>query len=160
MLRASLRKIKSAPKHKKLWLGVRVLFTAAVGGILFLMIYHPSDAQKPVVLHLKQGDYVLEVVSTPKDQAEGLSNRPDLGRQSGMLFKFPSATEQCFWMKDMRFPLDIIWVDGWHTVTHIEHNLSPSTYPQSYCADAADVLELNAGEADRNDIVVGQTLKY
>ncbi len=51
----------------------------------------------------------LEVVSTPSDIARGLSGRDRIGAD-GMLFVFPSSTRPRFWMKEMKFDLDLIWI--------------------------------------------------
>ena len=63
------------------------------------------------------------------------------------------------WMKDMHFNIDIIWLNESTRITSIAPDLSPSTYPQTYCADAKYVVELPAGEAARQGLRVGQTVK-
>ena len=79
-----------------------------------------------------------------------------------MLFVFGGASEQCFWMKGMKFPLDIIWTNAMRKVVYMQSNLSPSTYPHTYCStNAANyVIELNTGEAQRSGIHMGQVLNF
>ena len=77
-----------------------------------------------------------------------------------MLFVFAKPSVQCFWMKDMQFPIDIIWLDSTKKVTHIETNVDPMTYPKQYCGDDTTkyVIELRAGEAAAAQIAVARTL--
>ena len=51
--------------------------------------------------------YELERVSTAEKLQLGLSGRDNLEDNSGMVFVFPDVRDQCIWMKDMKFPLDI-----------------------------------------------------
>ena len=104
--------------------------------------------------------YSLEVVRSAADQAKGLGGRASLAPNTGMLFWNTTSAHRCFWMKDMQFPIDIIWVSGDRHITNIEHSLSPSTYPKSYCADGQYVIELNAGEATKNNLNVGDQLAF
>lgn len=77
----------------------------------------------------------------------------------GMLFVFPSVAEHCFWMKGMRFSLDIIWLSSHDKVVLVEPHLLPQSYPSAYCADSGDVVELNAGQARAAGIAVGRPVK-
>src|SRR6266705_3024888 len=63
----------------------------------------------------------LEVAKTAAAQAKGLGGRQGIANDQGMLFVFSKEDVECFWMKDMRFPLDIIWLDGRQKVRYIEH---------------------------------------
>jgi uncharacterized protein len=103
---------------------------------------------------LHVGDHVvkLEVADTPAEQQKGLSGRSGLAKNSGMLFVYEAAQNQrCFWMKDMRFAIDIVWVDADKKVVAVQPNLTPDTYPQRYCntVPAQYVLEVPAGDAQR-----------
>ena len=111
-------------------------------------------------LWLSRASYTLEIVSTPESQKQGLSGRAHLARNKGMLFAYSTQTERCFWMKDMQFPIDIIWADQNKKVTHIETAVSPKSYPKTFCALGQYVFELNAHEADRNNLKEGQTLTF
>src|SRR5512138_3154745 len=55
----------------------------------------------------------LELARTPQEKGRGLSNRPGLAEGNGMAFVYEAPQSIGIWMKDMRFPLDILWVrDG------------------------------------------------
>lgn len=142
--------------------GVITAVIILLGASVWLwLLYQGSEAPKSMrSLHAKTGIYGLEVVTSQEDQIKGLSFRPRLDKKSGMLFDFKAIGTRCIWMKDMHFPLDIIWTDGWHVVTRVETNVSPDTYPKSFCADARYVIELNAGTATRNDIKPGTQLDF
>lgn len=161
MLKASLRKIRSALNHT--WVRV-VIGVAAVLLILWAVVLAAgprSDAPKAdYLLRTRTQTYKLEEAATLEKVTLGLSGRKNMAQDAGMLFVFADDSEECFWMKDMRFPLDIIWVDSNKRVTHIERNLSPSTYPKQFCATAQYVIELNAGQAARSDISEGAKLDF
>jgi len=77
-----------------------------------------------------------------------------------MIFPYDKESEQCLWMKDMLFSVDIIWVGADKQVTSIKPNLSPDTYPDSFCAQAQYVIELPAGEASKSNLRIGQKLNF
>ena len=106
--------------------------------------------------------FSLEVAQTEHARELGLGTRASLPADHGMLFVFDHVAPECFWMKDMHFPLDIIWVSSDKKVVHIEQNVSPSTYPNSFCPvePVKYVIELNAGMAARADIRAGESLDF
>lgn len=103
--------------------------------------------------------YELERVSTAEKLQLGLSGRDNLEDNSGMVFVFPDVRDQCIWMKDMKFPLDIIWLNPEKNIIAIEQNVSPETYPNQYCHGPAKyVIELNAGDVESAKIEVVQSV--
>lgn len=93
----------------------------------------------------------LEVVADEQSFIKGLSGRPCLPENSGMMFSFSSPDYHKFWMKDMQFNIDIVWLDSAKSVLGITENLNPNTYPQTFTSPlpAQYVLELNSGEAQK-----------
>lgn len=117
----------------------------------------------PIKAHgtLKDIDLTLELAQTPKQWEVGLSNRSDLGELDGMLFIFKNHHVPVFWMKNMQFPIDIIWIsDG--KVVDITPNVpvSPSDKLPTYSPREPInmVLETRAGWAIENSIQVGDLL--
>lgn len=103
----------------------------------------------------------LEHAVTNQARIKGLSDRDSLAQQTGMLFVFERVDEQCFWMKDMRFSIDMIWLSDRKQVLKIERNVSPNTYPNSFCApDTKYVLELPANDTQKYAIGTGQILNF
>lgn len=119
-----------------------------------------SYATKEVMLG--NTHHTLEVADTDFLRERGLSYRASLAPQTGMLFVFDAPGNLKFWMKDMNFPLDIIWLDADKKVVHIEQSVSPSTYPQSFGPEIPTqyVIELNAGEAKALGLSRGDTVRF
>lgn len=105
------------------------------------------------------------IASTDGDKVKGLSGLKELGITEGMLFLLHHASRQGFWMKDMNFPIDIIWIDAMKKVVHIEKELKPCD-SISICpvytpnADALYVLEVNSGFSDQHLISEGATIIF
>lgn len=98
----------------------------------------------------------LEYATTPKERARGLSGRAYMPADKGMLFVFERPGRQCMWMKDMKFNLDMIWLGPDRSVQKILKNISPASYPESYCADYTSyVIELDAGTSDMLGLHLG-----
>jgi predicted secreted protein with PEFG-CTERM motif len=85
---------------------------------------------------IKLGNVTLtvEIADTPDTMAKGLMFHAPLSFNQGMLFVFNPPQVATMWMKDMQFPIDMIWFDGNGTILHIEKNLPPCTGPDSSCA--------------------------
>ncbi len=89
-------------------------------------------------------------MDTPALRAQGLSGRQGLPRGRGMLFVFDRAERHAFWMKDMHFDIDIIWITGGEIVDLVHARApSPGAPPPTYTPDSAAeyVLEVVAGTA-------------
>ncbi len=104
--------------------------------------------------------FAPEIVSSKEDLARGLSGRDSIDRGAVMVFDFGSSGQHCMWMKDMKFAIDMVWLDDTKKVTAIERNVTPSTYPQSFCHDGKTVAEFAAGTADRVPLYIGDSLSY
>jgi uncharacterized membrane protein (UPF0127 family) len=105
----------------------------------------------------------VEEAGTLEEQIKGLSNRKYLSPNSGMLFIFKNKQIQKFWMKNMNFPLDIIWIND-NKIINISKNLPPENDLPKKIYNSDDlcnyVLEVNAGFADKNNIKIGDYVKY
>ena len=102
----------------------------------------------------------VEIAATPQERAQGLSGRTTLGPGQGMLFIFQEDGAWRFWMKDMHFPIDIIWIDNNGFVVAAHTNVSPSTYPQTFEPSrvARYVLEVPAGFMAQHHISIGDAV--
>ena len=119
-------------------------------------------AQKnKVSLNAKSLSINATVVTAPGERKKGLSKRDLLPLTEGMLFVFEKSGLWGFWMKDMKFAIDIIWIDG-NKVTTIAPDVSPSTYPSSFYPDMPSdkVLEVNAGTVQKLGVKVGDEVKF
>jgi uncharacterized membrane protein (UPF0127 family) len=146
---------KTALAPKKILVGALVAALIVTG---FLAWRHAKGTTLQVAGHA----YTLEVAQTEQQQEKGLGDRNSMSTNHGMLFTYAKSGKYCYWMKGMRFPLDIIWLDAQKRVVKIEQNLSPKTYPEAYCPDtnAQYVIELNTGQAALTHMHAGQQLKF
>jgi len=106
----------------------------------------------------------VEVADTVEKRSLGLGKRSGLENGWGMLFVFQKRKQHGFWMKNMQFPLDIIWLEN-HRIVHILRNVQPAksgVIPPVMTPPVAVnfVLEIDAGRADELKLQVGQRLKY
>ncbi|MEK7077112.1 MAG: DUF192 domain-containing protein [Patescibacteria group bacterium] len=111
------------------------------------------------------GAYIpVEVVRDATAIAKGLSGRASLERERGMLFIFPRADRYRFWMPDMHFPIDIIWIEG-GKVAALTENVSPEfdpAHPRFYTPPkpVQYVLEVNAGFTRAKGIQAGDPAAF
>lgn len=99
------------------------------------------------------------IAKTTVERMAGLSNTPYLPAGVVKLFVFQQPGEHAIWMKDMLYPIDIFWLDEAGSVIHVEENVHPDTYPQSFSSPvpAWYVVEAVAGFAAAHGIGIGAT---
>ncbi len=127
-------------------------------------INSPENSPKNI-FSSKRADYKclkLEQVSSPGALRQGLSGRMSMPEDQGMLFVFNRPSRYCFWMKDMSFPIDIIWLSADKKVLHLEENVEPKTYPNNFCPSqpAQFVIEVNSGVARKAKLEEGKQLQF
>ncbi|HEV8590954.1 MAG TPA: DUF192 domain-containing protein [Pyrinomonadaceae bacterium] len=105
---------------------------------------------------------LVAIADSEMERARGLSGLSGLAEGEGMLFVFESAGLHAFWMKDMLFSIDILWIAADGTIVHIAPSVSPDTYPQSFIppTPARYVLEVRAGFATEHGIEVGSKVDF
>lgn len=138
-----------------------ILFILA--GILFLIgitLFIPSKVTHSAYLTVKTGTISLITAYTEAEHELGLGGRDSLPRDSGMLFIFKRPDTYAFWMKNMKFPIDIIWLDENYIVVDMKENVDPSTYPEEFVPQKKSlyVLEANAHFVEKNSLKIGDTL--
>lgn len=114
-------------------------------------------------LSAPNGAINIEIVNDEKSRIQGLSGRANIKNNQGMLFEFDDESSQhCFWMKDMLFSIDIVWLNSLKQVVYIKNDVSPDTFPKSYCPGepAQYVLEVGAGRAKQVGITEKSTLSW
>jgi uncharacterized membrane protein (UPF0127 family) len=101
--------------------------------------------------------YSAETAVTEAEHVHGLSDRLSLPVNKVMLFVFDQPNTYGIWMKDMHFPLDIIWLDKDQNVVTIKENARPEDYPDVYYPDKLSlyVIEANIGFVMDNHIKTG-----
>ena len=131
-----------------------------------------ADARYNQTLSIRDKTLHVQIVTTDADMEQGLSGRPNMANDEGMLFNFGAGTNgrPGFWMKDMNFNLDFIWIKNNSIVGITPNAPAPvnckssivncdATLPIYYPPSPVDmVLEVNAGWAEKNEITVGDTV--
>lgn len=122
-----------------------------------------TNNQKEIISIRPNGGKILaEVVRTEQDKARGLGGRGSIGEPGAMLFVYSQPEKACFWMKDMGFAIDMIWIGADKKIMHIEEDVSPNTFPKSFCPGepAQFVLELPAGKSRQLGLSPGEQLQF
>ena len=135
-----------------------LLILLVVSGIVFVVLNINIRISQVTI----RGVHIaVELADTPMEREQGLSARQDLAEGQGMLFVFDTPGRYGFWMKDMNFPIDIIWIDEDRKVVYIKENANPESYPNSFVSteDAKYVLEVPARFSEKNNIKVGDVIK-
>jgi uncharacterized membrane protein (UPF0127 family) len=106
--------------------------------------------------------FYLIFANTEAQRNLGLGGRKSLPENQGMFFIFDEPGDYSFWMKDMQFPIDIIWLDEHGVITHIEKNVAPETYPKTFFPGKKSlyVLETNSGYAEKNNLEEGYSIDF
>jgi uncharacterized protein len=158
-------------------LGVFFILLLAIG-ILYVVKFHPEALQgdfshiretTPMpsslpIISIRGINFRLLLAKTPEEQQKGLGFRDSLPQDEGMLFLFDHPDYQAFWMKGMRFPLDIIYIRDNKIVTIFQKMPNPPTENAAVeilkPSEPADtVLEINSGLSAKYDFEVGDEVK-
>ena len=154
------------------------LVTAVLGALLLLAVLAAigrateepgtrSDFGNYVTVDFGETTLMLEVASTTAARARGLGGRTSLSDGTGMLFVFDEPGTHGFWMRDMRFAIDIVWLRSRATasgtngdaleVVHVASHVLPESFPTVFYPDvpADHVIEVAAGAAEALGLVEG-----
>ena len=136
-------------------------------GIVALLLVAASVAATPKLtpLTLPSGKVLqAEVMIEQQDLGMGLMYRPSLAEDHGMLFVFPVVDFPGIWMKNCKFPIDIVWLDEARKVVHVAESVPPCKKDPCPVYQpmqrAAFVVEMNAAQAKREKVVKGATLEF
>ena len=108
-------------------------------------------------------DYIrVMVMDTPEKRVKGLSGMDNISKGEGFFFIFDEPKKHGFWMKDMKFSIDIIWINENGEVVSIKERASKDSYPEVFypSEEAIWVLEILEGEADRLNIKIGSKVWF
>ena len=132
-------------------------------GIVALLVYsvaaYAVATFRPTTeVRLGSGVYHLWVASSEVERVQGLSGVDKLSMNGGLLMKFESDGAWGIWMKDMKVPIDIVWLNKNKEVVYIVKNIHPNTSTDTTYVpkkDARYVIELPAGSVDQAAIKIG-----
>jgi uncharacterized protein len=138
-------------------------FSVMIGAMIILAVFFKiQNIQNLNFVEINGHKFYIELADTAEKQTQGFSDHQPIKDNEGMLFTFANSLNRNFWMKNMLFPLDIIWING-DKIVNISHNLPPegelpakiysSEQPANY------VLEINAGLSQRLGIKINDKIK-
>lgn len=132
-----------------------------VVGIAAFLLIEPQLRPR-ISVAVGDGVFKTRVAQTPKQRTEGLSNVQRLESNEAMLFIFDSSDKWAMWMKNMKIPLDILWLDQSQKVIYIVKGASPDNFPKSYVPNdpALYVLEVPQGTVDAKNIRIGSKATF
>ena len=149
-------------------LQVFVLILIIIGGLFYMYLSYTNQTITNFsftklftadynIIRIGEISVQVEVANTEATRTKGLSGRTEIG-DGGLLFVFPEADFHGIWMKDMRFPIDVIWISEDFKVVDISRNLTPDSYPTVYEPKRAVkyALETDVLFAETFNIRVGQ----
>jgi uncharacterized membrane protein (UPF0127 family) len=144
--------------RRKKWILYGVGFVLAIFAVLAPTLFY----QPPTAKLTADGRVIsLEIVADDASRQKGLGSRDSLAADKGMLFVLDRSARECFWMKDMRFAIDLIFIDAAKRIVQITPRVTPQTYPKSFCADQTRyVIELAAGQSVRLHLHGGERLSF
>jgi uncharacterized protein len=154
---------------KKVLLAFAVLIIVAWGLYFFRNYWKDTGSQlisnKNSTVTINNNIFKVAVVISEKDMEIGLSETKSIAPNQGMIFLFKTPGYYSFWMKNMKFPIDIIYINGDAIVTIINNAQSPKNNAENLTiyspAQPADkVLEIQAGLSDKYHFKNGDKVKY
>lgn len=152
--------VKKSKNPLGLWLGIALIIFglfSVISGIVSL-----TDNKARLVA--PKGIITIEKADSPELRYKGLSGRSSLGQDEGMMFYFDNpSSSHCLVMRDMKFAIDMVWLNDEKEVITIKQNATPDTYPeQIFCpdSDASYVLEIPSGRSEALGIDIGETLRF
>lgn len=156
------RLLESMSKNSVLFL-IFIIFVISSGILLFLKnrtnIFDQQSDKRGQSIFIKINNLTLkaEIAETYGERAQGLSGREFVSDDQGMFFLFKEPGRYPFWMKGMKFPIDIIWLDKDLKIIEITKGAQPESFPEIFqpTGSAKYVLEINAGLSDKYDLKEG-----
>jgi len=139
---------------------IAILIVSSIGGIFYLTHSNKRVPQGSRAI-INDTVFNIEVASSVIAQAHGLSERESLDEDAGMLFVFNNEIERTFWMKRMKFPLDIVWVRDMKIIGVSKNAVPEGAFPTTVYTSPEPVdmvLEINGGLFDIHTINVGDTI--
>lgn len=143
-------------KEKKLLSWLMVIFVLLVVGLATLYIVWPQ-LQPHTTLRIGDGVFTTQLAKTFEQRRQGLSGTSELRPNQGLILVYETDGQWPIWMKDMHYPLDIIWLDKDKKVVYIVTNAPPDSYPDKTFVpnkDARYVVELPAGTVEKKAIKI------
>ena len=142
---------------------IGALVITLVVGLIVYNLFNSVPQPASAMLNVGKSIFKVEIADTPELRAQGLSGRDSLASDGGMLFIFPQSGIYSFWMKDMKFDLDFVWISGDRVVGFTEHAMAPFGPHMSHIHEPPQpvdqVLEINSGAVSALGIKTGDKVE-
>jgi len=142
---------------------LRIFIVVLLIAVIVFLVFLKKDSQYAFDKEIIVKNTVLDVaiVSTDEERSRGLSNHRPLKDNEALLFVFERPDFYGIWMKEMRFPIDVIWFDDEMKIVSVRENFSPDSFPEAAYPshEAFWVLETKAGFVKDHRILMGDELK-
>jgi uncharacterized membrane protein (UPF0127 family) len=136
----------------------KILIALVIFAVFFFGLFYSQN------FAIVSGEAIkLERAETAEAKQKGLSGRKSLCGGCGMLFSYDKPQEIGIWMKDMKFSIDIVWLDKEKRITHVESSVTPETYPTTFSdrtARSQFVVELPSKYIQEHQIKNGDKLYF
>lgn len=132
-----------------------------VATFLVILVVLSTVTYKAKVI-INGNEFIVEVAQTKLFQERGLSGHAPLGLNEGMFFMFEKPDKYGFWMKEMNFPIDIMWISEDFKIVHIEKGVKPESYPKVYYPNEESmyVLEVSSGRVGALNFKIGDSVRF
>ncbi len=138
-------------------IGVIALIFAAVVSLF------ATNVQSRISLNIGDGIFTAKLANTPDLRDKGLGGLTNLSADQALIMAYPSDSKWQIWMKDMKIPIDIIWLNQDRRIVYIVTNVSPDNGTDNVFEPKTDsryVIELPAGSVSNLNIKVGLTAVF
>lgn len=144
-------------RKRAIWTVVSIVLV-----LLMIAVVIVTRSQMRTEVKLGTGTFSARIAKTDAARTKGLAGVTSLGAHQAMLLAFKTDDKWQVWMKDMKIPLDIVWLNSAKEVVYIVTDAPYQAGTGTVYTPGADtryVLELPAGTVVRDGIAVGQTAK-
>ena len=153
---AATKRTKLARKASPfiVWVASIIALVLVASAVLYVRTLPHSQP----LLQVGNRSYAATVLRTETELQKGLSGTERLASDHAMVFVFPHDAKWGIWMKDMNYPIDILWLDKAHKVVHMVADAQPSSYPKTTFTPAAKaryVIELPSGTIKATGVTIG-----
>lgn len=139
-----------------------VLGVVTSAALIWYFLIRTIDPPTTTTLAIGQAQLKAQVVVDEAERTKGLSGSKPLVDDQAMLFVFPAEDTWGIWMKEMNYPIDVVWLDKDKIVQHIVENAQPSSYPSIFrpAQPMRYVLEMKAGTVKHKSITIGARAEF
>lgn len=123
---------------------------------------NPRNYLDSEIITFDDNNFTSYIAQTNQQRSLGLSVFDFLADDEAMIFTSDQDDLQSFWMKDMKFPIDILWLNSQKQIVYIAKNADPADYPETYTSDvpAQYVIELKNGSIEKYVIQIGDMFSW